>query len=173
MSDQPQRSLASPPEGQLWCTKGEHYAPRESFYDNPRGREGKSSWCKRCMHKRAKRLRYQQKNYRSAETLARRAVNNALKKGIIKRPAGVCFWCGNVGRLEANHYKGYAQEHWLTIEWACHSCHNILEFVDEGVPEVDLDLSAIQARHPDWSNVYAKIQSRHQRQPANAGGGNG
>lgn len=63
---------------------------------------------------------------------ARLEVNQALKRGRLKRPE-TCFDCGQVpakcsdGRsgLMADHYKGYNRENWLVIHWICRRCDGI------------------------------------------------
>jgi hypothetical protein len=124
-----------PPEW-LWCTRHNTWHPRDKFYDNPRGKYGKTTWCKQGMKSRNKRLRYQQNRYTSPETLARRDVTNALKRGHMIKPEKCADWGKPVGgvplhcdgqRLEFHHTHGYAPEHWRTGVWVCHLHHNVRE----------------------------------------------
>lgn len=129
-AEQPTPQLG-PPE-HLWCTKHKKFHHRDMFYDNPRGKYGKSSWCKSAMKSRNKRLRYQQKGYDSAQTLARRAVQNALKKGQLVKPQRCVDWsvqgvfCDGA-RLEAHHKEGYKPDKWLIVDFVCHQHHNLRE----------------------------------------------
>lgn len=36
-----------------------------------------------------------------------------------------CEQCGRRRRLEAHHWRGYAKEHWLDVQWLCRSCHKL------------------------------------------------
>ena len=53
---------------------------------------------------------------------ARAAVMILVRKGVLERPAE-CQSCGSGGRIDAHHYLGYAQEHWLSVQWLCRVCH--------------------------------------------------
>lgn len=52
---------------------------------------------------------------------ARSAVAIAVRQGLA-RPTE-CERCGKTKRLDAHHHKGYAQRHWLDVQWLCRSCH--------------------------------------------------
>lgn len=84
------------------------------------------------MKKRQKRVRYQRVRYDSAETMARREVSKALRKGTIIKPSACqskkspdCSQATT--RLEAHHYKGYDPQYWTTIIWVCPACHTLLD----------------------------------------------
>ena len=57
---------------------------------------------------------------------ARNAVNRAIKAGMLV-PKEDCERCGRHRserrRLDADHYLGYDEEHWLDVLWLCRSCH--------------------------------------------------
>jgi hypothetical protein len=52
---------------------------------------------------------------------ARQAVNAAVKRGQLTRPA-VCNRCRETALLYGHHHS-YAPEHWLDVEWLCKRCH--------------------------------------------------
>lgn len=83
---------------------------------------------------------YSRKRYRDpvnhAKHLARSEVKKALKRGTIIK-ATICQGerlrnplCLPNSLLEAHHTLGYAQEHWLDVEWLCKSCHTIVDMVE-------------------------------------------
>lgn len=53
---------------------------------------------------------------------ARYRLAYAIKKGRIIKPAK-CEGCGAEGRVEGHHYKGYAEEFHLIVQWLCKLCH--------------------------------------------------
>lgn len=54
---------------------------------------------------------------------AHRAVARAVINGTLIKPKN-CEECNvEPRRIEAHHPNGYDEEHWLDIEWLCHSCH--------------------------------------------------
>jgi hypothetical protein len=63
---------------------------------------------------------------------AREAANYAIRTGRIVRPA-TCEQCGTdpghdrLGRtrLRADHFAGYAREHWLTVRFLCPTCDGL------------------------------------------------
>ena len=130
--------------GHKTCSKCHLTLPLEAFYENPRGGQGRTSWCIKCMKKRQKRVSYQRVRYDSAETMARREVSKALRKGTIVKPS-VCqshrsSECSQTtSRLEAHHYKGYAPEHWTTIIWVCPACHTLLDDAMKGTSHDDTE----------------------------------
>jgi hypothetical protein len=74
-------------------------------------RNGRSRSCGcRCWQRRRQRMR--------ASHLMRRALGN----GKLVRP-DTCQRCGRRGRIEGHHFRGYEDEHALSIEWVCRSCH--------------------------------------------------
>ena len=48
------------------------------------------------------------------------AVKRAIKGGKLLKPV-LCSWCGNVRKVEAHHWKGYAKK--LDVQWLCRGCH--------------------------------------------------
>lgn len=54
--------------------------------------------------------------------MAGTAVKRALRKGILKRPK-ICQRCHKKPVEHAHHYKGYAPEFRLTVQWLCINCH--------------------------------------------------
>ncbi len=55
--------------------------------------------------------------------LARRAVNHAIEAGRLARPDSLpCFDCGKPAK-EYDHYRGYAESHWLDVQAVCRRCH--------------------------------------------------
>ncbi len=55
--------------------------------------------------------------------LAHAAVQKALKSGKLIKPEK-CELCGVVAPLEGHHYKGYAKEFRLVVQWLCCPCHD-------------------------------------------------
>lgn len=61
-------------------------------------------------------------------------VKNALDKGELVRPE-VCDNCGKRSRkdefgrktIQAHHYKGYAEAHYMDIIWLCTACHHFAQ----------------------------------------------
>lgn len=49
-------------------------------------------------------------------------LNNAVRDGKIQRSL-ICDVCGNAGKIEAHHYKGYAKRFWFNVQWMCKVCH--------------------------------------------------
>lgn len=54
---------------------------------------------------------------------ARGAVSFALRSGKITRPKHCQIDGCTEMRLQAHHWKGYAPEHWLDVQWLCHKHH--------------------------------------------------
>jgi hypothetical protein len=50
-------------------------------------------------------------------------VNNALRDGRLRRE-DACELCGRTKNLVAHHYRGYARENWLNVQWLCRPCHS-------------------------------------------------
>lgn len=66
------------------------------------------------------------RNRKSADKLrANRAVRTAVANGTLVRPSN-CSRCGHNGRIEAHHYLGYSEDHWLSVIWLCKPCHRCL-----------------------------------------------
>lgn len=53
---------------------------------------------------------------------ARSAISNGKKYGRITKPS-TCDICGCECNPEAHHWHGYAEEHWLDVQWLCKDCH--------------------------------------------------
>ncbi len=51
---------------------------------------------------------------------ARKAVQHALKKGVISK--GPCRWCGSDKDIEA-HHESYLKKDWLNVWWMCKKHH--------------------------------------------------
>lgn len=64
-------------------------------------------------------------------TQAQTAVKNAIRDGLLTRPTAcslpVPLDGSHGGRIEADHYLGYAPEHHLEVQWTCRRCHVFLE----------------------------------------------
>src|SRR5437870_4357481 len=71
-------------------------------------------------HKR--RWRTQRPEYSKLMRRVNFAVHRTVKSGKLVRPT-MCSNCGIVGKIEAHHYKGYAKENWLDVQWLCRRCH--------------------------------------------------
>lgn len=53
---------------------------------------------------------------------ARDAIRRAIKRGRMVRPLE-CSKCGSGGNIQAHHWKGYAKEFRLDVQWLCPRCH--------------------------------------------------
>lgn len=99
---------------------------------------------------------------------ARRAVNRALRNGVLVRPLD-CELCGNApGRaksghrkalIEAHHRNGYSDEHALNIIWLCSSCHQKTHARRHGIKHDDV------ARQHISEGVKESITSGRRRAP--------
>ena len=73
----------------------------------------------------ANRYRHQHPERESA----RKAVTWAVKRGELYKPSKCLMHeptqC--VGRLEAHHWHGYDESHWLDVVWLCHRHHQLVE----------------------------------------------
>ena len=54
---------------------------------------------------------------------AYQAVQKALKSGVLIR-SDKCQDCETFESTQAHHYKGYASEHYLDVQWLCPTCHS-------------------------------------------------
>jgi len=80
---------------------------------------------KRLLEKRRKHRREHPEYYHARDT-AMAAVTKAITDGKLKR-SSKCEECGRKMCVEAHHYKGYAKEHRLDVQWLCKSCHRIAD----------------------------------------------
>lgn len=97
------------------------------YCDSPQGWISQVGMCRGCFERRRKESVARQRARRDpAEARARGAVRRAVLAGKLVRPE-VCDECGvrphSYLKIEAHHYKGYAREHWLDVEWLCRGCH--------------------------------------------------
>lgn len=78
---------------------------------------------------------YSKDRYHKLESNMRKAryyISNAVRAGRVVRPAN-CEGCGkpDLGEyrsyIEAHHYLGYDEKHWLTVRWLCTKCHKEAE----------------------------------------------
>lgn len=136
------------------CTQCRTQKPLTDFYRQPAGVCGVMSKCRACFDERQHRWNQSEAGRASASRriqvvsredwrrraqlhrarhpdhyLARMAVNRAIAKGRLTRPAS-CSRCGADGsrcdckvEIHAHHHLGYAREHWLDVIWLCHRCH--------------------------------------------------
>jgi len=134
------------------CTKCGLTKPLESFGKHAGGKFGRRSICRDCVSihtrkylqtergkevfrrsrdkfcrsekgrawRRAKAQRHRVQNPGKAK--ARSVVSQAIESGRLQRP-NACEKCGAIGMVEAHHFLGYAEEHWLDVKWLCKSCH--------------------------------------------------
>jgi len=127
------------------CTKCAKLKSLDQFYKNPRGKYGYDAWCISCKKGRNHRLLIQRKGYKSPQTLARRAVNNALKKGIIKKPLK-CVRCGVEANDLSGHHVSYAEKDYLKVRWLCRVCHDIEDHPTSGMGTFYLAVSGTHSR---------------------------
>lgn len=57
---------------------------------------------------------------------ARDAVAQAIRDGVLLRPSS-CTRCPNAGPVQAHHFMGYEERHWLAVLWLCRDCHVFAE----------------------------------------------
>ncbi len=94
------------------CHK-EFTMPRSWFKDKAKNA---GNYCSR-LCRFSKKIGYTDKEKQTA----RNKVTVALKQGkIYKRNCAIC----DNQKSEAHHYKGYAKENWLEIQWLCGKHHN-------------------------------------------------
>ena len=60
-------------------------------------------------------------------------VSRQIKLGNLKRPS-VCEDCQTPCKTDAHHYKGYAEEHWLTVVFLCRKCHKNAHMLIDATP---------------------------------------
>jgi hypothetical protein len=136
------------------CIRCDQIKPIKEFNLNSGAKDGISNICKSCQsvyknqyykNNRDKIIEYQTKYYNTPQGKrkrwekqqrelsdpiaknkinARGAVNDAVRRGKIKRASDLtCDICGN-NADEYHHYLGYAQKNWLKVIPVCRSCHN-------------------------------------------------
>jgi len=96
-------------------------------------------YCCRLHTKRADARNQYAKPSNKQKNIARNRVSKALQTGKLERPP-LCERCNEIpgegidGRslLQADHYMGYSQKHYLTIQWLCHDCDRELEMERKG-----------------------------------------
>ncbi len=140
------------------CPKCTVELPVHFFYPDKSSKSGKASWCKKCISSRGRRYRvlnaekvkqrgrdYYKKHAESikAKLTAKRvtpykdaahnAVKKALKAGMFRKPK-CCNDCGAACDTNAHHFLGYGEEHRLSIEWLCKSCHGFRHTQDDKCP---------------------------------------
>jgi hypothetical protein len=83
-----------------------------------------------------------------AKTIARRMVRQAVTNGSLIKPE-TCQHHGKYGTFSCNgpiqghHYLGYAQDHWLSVEWLCLAHHKVAnQLQDDGVLTVSIPPTA-------------------------------
>ena len=95
------------------------------------------TWCNDCKKEKAKEtytrnssrvyssyLKYIKEN--AEKHKAHTAVGTAVRSGRLIKPIK-CSICGNGGRIEAHHWKGYDEKYWLDVQWVCHLCHESID----------------------------------------------
>ena len=135
------------------CTKCGETKPLDRFGRHAQGKFGRRSICKICVSdrnrayhqtprgreviersrarfvatergkqwRRDKAQRHRRHNPKRAK--ARSAVSQAVRSGRL-RPPDTCSQCGRAAKVEAHHFRGYAEEHWLDVLWLCKTCHS-------------------------------------------------
>lgn len=88
------------------------------------------AWCQECKNEATREWHRRNPNWhnsnpeRREKNLARKLVNNRLRRGQLKKLP--CFICGAAG-VSAHHYLGYKREHALDIVWLCRAHHLEIE----------------------------------------------
>ncbi len=73
------------------------------------------------------------------KSLAHKAVSRAIRLKKLKKEN--CEVCGTNIKIEGHHYKGYAPENWLKVQWLCQPHHRQVELQIDVLPkEADLKL---------------------------------
>ncbi|KKM68598.1 hypothetical protein LCGC14_1459310 [marine sediment metagenome] len=105
----------------------------KKFYKNKSGIRKHSNLCIKCQKETLKKYTKKYlKEYRKGgkyyqKTLARNALNFALKKNKLKK--GKCVLRSEKcnGQIEAHHYLGYEKEHYYDVRWFCRKHHRIVD----------------------------------------------
>jgi hypothetical protein len=53
-------------------------------------------------------------------------LGKAISAGVIIKP-DTCSVCGNTGRIEGHHWRGYSEENVLDVQWLCVPCHKKID----------------------------------------------
>lgn len=151
----PSEPMGVCPPGMRWCRAHNKYEPIENFYRDRTMKDGLMTICIEEMRRRqevrradgrsgASMRKYMKSKKGKVRNLARNAVQAALRAGLIHKADHCQFGdamkfdglyialnnpiveCKET-KLEAHHYKGYAQRNWLTIIWLCPKHHAICE----------------------------------------------
>lgn len=60
----------------------------------------------------------------SEKQRARHAIHYAIKQGKLDRPKNCSIaGCRSTSKIQAHHWKGYDQIHWLDVQWLCPKHH--------------------------------------------------
>lgn len=94
------------------------------------------------------------------------AVKSAIRRGILIRPE-TCQRCGcrpgltkrGRSKIEAHHYKGYAPEHHLTVEFLCSKCHKLADAEMLPPPQCEGPGSALIQRLRDLKDQREQTQA--------------
>lgn len=130
------------------CTRCRELVEYSGFYQEKGAKDGLASACKRCVGKSQRAYRgselvqrrlnlarrawrktpkgraFQERERKSLQGLARRAVQRARRRGkLIPGPCAVC----STDKVEGHHHEGYEKEHWLDVQWLCQACHQRTE----------------------------------------------
>jgi hypothetical protein len=99
--------------------KREHAEEVERYRQSEAGKTTKRKY-RRSEKGKTSARQYRLRNY--SKISARKAVEYALRKGILVVPE-VCSRCGLSVKIEAHHHRGYEKEYKLEVIWLCHPCH--------------------------------------------------
>lgn len=101
------------------CNKCGKSKSLDAFRSN--GEKGKRGRCKSCENSADRKKYHSDKSYKK-KVQARHAVEDAVKRGDLKKPSK-CSRCGGGGSLHAHHKKGYGKKSRTSISWVCASCN--------------------------------------------------
>lgn len=119
------------------CSRCQNVKPLADFATQRKSPDGLQSWCRECSAEdqrvrrstergrrkhaeQARRARNRPTN--APKVAARRAVQAALRAGVLERPES-CARCGSPGgRIHLHHHRGYEPEHWLDVVPICVRC---------------------------------------------------
>lgn len=124
-----------------YCTKCNEEKSLDCFSKDKSRKGGLQVYCKVCAKKykqteavKAVQAKYKQTEAGKAaqrrghakhpsERKARTKVNHAITAGRLVRPEKCSVVDCESTRVEAHHYLGYEEEHWLDVEWFCKKHH--------------------------------------------------